>query len=55
MTTCEQTRLAEIRQKTLLSSAQFNTTTWETPFLLRLLDEKSHELEILKRALSTAL
>ncbi len=47
----DQDRLADIRQKSLTWSALQDTSSWEAPFLLRLLDEKTRELDALRRRL----
>lgn len=52
MKTNDQNRLAEIRSQAHFWASHVDTSTWETPFLLRLLDEKSQEIAILKRKLT---
>lgn len=50
----DQSRLAAIRQQILAWSAPFDTSSWEAPFLLRLLDEKAQEGVTLRRRLDPA-
>jgi hypothetical protein len=49
MTAQETHRLAEIRSQALLWSAMRDTSTWETAFLLRIIDQKEREIRRLRR------
>ena len=47
----DQERLMDIRMRLLKSSTHCDTSTWETPFLLRILEEKNQEIKILRQQL----
>jgi hypothetical protein len=48
MTSVESKRLAEIRSRCELWSAVRDTSTWETSFLLKLLEDKDREIQRLR-------
>jgi len=51
MTTIQQKRLAEIRMRWLLFSAEFDTEFWESTFFLDLIDEQNRQIAALKKEL----
>ncbi len=51
MTDQQAARLADIRSRTLFWSAVRDVSTWESPFLLELLDENIQRVAALERIL----
>lgn len=49
----KQKRLAEVRMRWLLASAEFDTQCWESTFFLELIDEQNRQIRALKDQLQT--
>jgi hypothetical protein len=46
----ETKRLADIRMQVLTWSIETDTSTWEAPFLIKIIDEQAKELRELRKA-----